>query len=250
MNPIRTVVCSAALVALAAWSVPLAAEPQGRDVVVCLNKNNRHNVERQLEACTAAIDAGQASRFQLAEAYVKRALIFLNKYDTAHAIADLTIALQHLPGNHTIILYRAVAYSADGQFERAIFELDDALVEADVYALNARCHAKAMLGRADAVADCDRALQKKPREASFLNARALAKFRTNQLEAARADAQAVADAEPDDATSRFLLGLILNEMGDHRGADAAFAEARKVASDDDWTTTERELSRFRKARKP
>jgi tetratricopeptide (TPR) repeat protein len=102
-------------------------------------------------------------------------------------------------------------------------------------ALNGRCWARGQLNRDldKALDDCDAAIRAQPRNASFLDSRALVRLRRGELAKALADYDAAITIAPKNAWSLYARGIVEAKMGDAAKAktdrEAALAIAPGVA---------------------
>lgn len=114
----------------------------------------------------------------------------------------------------------------------ALALLDGALTKqpSSAHLRNARCWYKA-LRSADldgALADCNRAIELSSDPAIFLDSRAMVHFRSGRLKEARTDLEGALAVSPEQASSRFMLGIVLTRLGISQQGDREIAAARQV----------------------
>ena len=97
-------------------------------------------------------------------------------------------------------------------------------------ALNGRCWARAMLGQDldKALSDCDAALRLRPKEAAFLDSRALVRLRRGDLDKALADYTAAIAVAPRNAWSLYARGVVERRLGNTAAADTDRAAALAI----------------------
>lgn len=96
--------------------------------------------------------------------------------------------------------------------------------------LQQRCWARALLGREldQALADCDRAVAGRPKEAAFVGSRGVVHLRRGEWREAVVDFDAALDADPQLAWSRLGRGIARLRLGDRDAGRADIAAARAL----------------------
>lgn len=94
---------------------------------------------------------------------------------------------------------------------------------------NSRCWARALAGREldKAVADCNAAIKARPKNANYLDSRALAEFRAGSLDKALADYEAALKLDPNLSWSLYCRGLVKRAKGDKASGQADMDAALK-----------------------
>ena len=157
---------------------------------------------------------------------VLRARLYANTKEPALALKDLDAAAA-LPLDAQTRLGLAQLYTSLGRYERAIAEhskfiasypADPSLPDA----LNGRCWARAASGQQlnEALTDCDQAVLKRPRDASFLDSRALVKLRLGRFDESIGDYDAALKLDPKQAWSLYGRGLAKRHKGLRAEGDA------------------------------
>lgn len=124
-----------------------------------------------LAACTAVIDAGQASAADTAYAYYRRAMVSAANpnADPAQVMADVSKAIDLDPKLMEAYAFRALGYNRAQDYDKAIADLGTAIGLAPerwgLYSLRAMVYAQKK-DMADALADFRRALEHNPPETS------------------------------------------------------------------------------------
>ncbi|HEY9066910.1 MAG TPA: aspartyl protease family protein [Burkholderiaceae bacterium] len=100
------------------------------------------------------------------------------------------------------------------------------------HALNGRCWARAMLGIEldKALADCDDALDHRPKEANYLDSRAWVQLRRGRLRDALSDYDRALEIRPDSAWSLYGRGLARTKMGQVDQGLADIEKARELSA--------------------
>ena len=120
-----------------------------------------------------------------------------------------------------------------GDVTGALATLDSAIAEkaGDPNLLNMRCWLKGTrsVGLDTALKDCTKAIELDDDPNAALDSRALVYFRLNRLDDALADLDAVIDAAPGQAGSRFLRGIVRKRSGKAAEGDADLRIARLLS---------------------
>lgn len=136
--------------------------------------------------------------------------------DAAIALADQGIAQggKARPQNMST---KAAFLARAGKRDEALKQLDAAIAEkpGSPTLLNERCWIKAQLAAQldTALKDCTRSIELSDSTAAALDSRALVYFRLQRYDDALADLDAALNARPDQASSLYLRGIVLNRQG-------------------------------------
>jgi tetratricopeptide (TPR) repeat protein len=192
----------------------------------------------QVEGCTAflrreaslyAFFHHNASRYDLAWGFNIRGSAYSQQGQYDRAIKDLDAAIALVPENSNAFLIRGGVYSRLGQYARAIEDYDQAIkLKPDVaLGYNNRCFTRAIQGQQldAAMADCMKALRLQPRDASFLDSLGFVHFRMGDYATAIADYDSALAASPRLASSLHMRGLAKLKTGDLAGGNADIAAA-------------------------
>ena len=132
------------------------------------------------------------------------------------AIADYTAALEQDPQHAVSYNARSVLQCRMQNFEAALQDSDRAIeLDPQPFIYSHRAWPLIMLGRyEDAMADCNRALEQEPDNATAMSRRAWARARLGQMEAAVADAVSAVIMEPSSHWTWDRLRLCVREVHD------------------------------------
>jgi tetratricopeptide (TPR) repeat protein len=155
-----------------------AAAPAGargdRDQAAC----SRGDGEDRIAACSRILDrGGRESEETRASAHVSRAFVYNSKGDYDRAIRDLDDAILLNPRNSTAFNNRGYAYEHKGDPDRAIRDYDEAVRLNPKNATALINRSAAYRSKADydrAIRDLDDVLQQQPKNAFAINGRGLA----------------------------------------------------------------------------
>ncbi|MDB5722003.1 MAG: hypothetical protein JWP15_2621 [Alphaproteobacteria bacterium] len=171
-------------------------------------------------------------------ARIHRAQLRLSIGEREAALADADAAAKAVVGPVNDRVAIARLYSALEAYDGAIGQLDpwiaahpeDATLPA---ALNARCWARAQLGREldKALSDCNAALRRAARPATVLDSRGLVRLRMGDYDKAIEDYDAALKADPKIAWSLYGRGLARRHKGLTAEADADLKAAAALAPD-------------------
>lgn len=160
---IRTIIKAlATALLLAACQGPAHAT----DLDDCRSKDQISNAAR-ITACSAVIDAKQASVADMAYAYYKRAMTGSANpnADQANIMADVSKAIELDPKLMEAYAFRALSYNRAMQYDKAVADLDAAIALAPdrwgLYSLRAMVHDQKKDSKA-AIADFKAALDHNP----------------------------------------------------------------------------------------
>ncbi|MBS0243764.1 MAG: hypothetical protein JSS20_16430 [Proteobacteria bacterium] len=153
-----------AAVSLAGALITTAAKAD--DLKMCIYENG----DVAIEACNRAINSGQYSGTDLANAYINRGAEWLHKKDYDRCISDENVALKLYPKSTLAYNARASCKAGKGNFEAALADATSA-IEIDRNnpgAYNTRASFREKNGDIKgARADYQSALKTKPREGKF-----------------------------------------------------------------------------------
>jgi len=167
-----------------------------------------------------------------ADSRLARAALRLQGRDPAGALSDLQVADGVLAAAAEARLRLGAMYDAADDYAAAIRSYDQWLAShaedhGRASALNGRCWARAMLDRDldKALVDCDAALRLRPKEAAFLDSRALVRLRRGDLDKALTDYSAAIAVAPRNAWSLYARGVVERRLGNTSAADVDRAAA-------------------------
>lgn len=191
-------------------------------------QNARHRLARARvhaadgKGALARTDLDEAARLDPKdpEPLLLRARQSLGRGDEASAKADFELAIGLAPDDRGIIGSVASAYQAARRFETALHYMDrwmakypDAPERPSV--LNNRCWLRATWGQQLdlALADCDAAIEARPRVGAYLDSRALVHLRAGRYAQAIADYDAALRADPQAPWSLYGRGIARKRAG-------------------------------------
>ena len=183
----HTVIFAASLAALLALAACTAGMGKAGMVKDC---EQVRDWNLKISGCTAMINSGQYSGWDLVVAYGNRGNANDKLGDYAQAIEDYDQALRLDPNVALTYYNRGITYSDLGDIARAIEDYDQALRLDPGYldAYNNRGNAYRKIGEAArAIEDFDQALRLDPSDAEVYWNRALARCDLGQVEASRDD---------------------------------------------------------------
>lgn len=162
-----------------------------------------------------------------------RGLVLARAGKPREAMAAADEALAHFPNDTLALALRSELKKQAGDNAGALADLDR-LIELEpknAIRWNERCWLRAIGGAppADALPDCNRALELAPTFAAALDSRGLVHLQMGKLKEALADYEAALVQEPDMAASLWGRGVTRRRMGDTAGGDADLARARKIS---------------------
>jgi tetratricopeptide (TPR) repeat protein len=175
---------------------------------------------------------------------------FLNNRGVAHAarrdwdraIEDHSEALRvgvRLDEGRRLPFYRnrGLAYQGKKDFVRAVADFDRVTRQnpTDAAIWNARCWARAVIGGKEmlelAIADCIEALLLAPNDINALDSRAFARLKSDDIDGAIADYDAVLRRNPKVASSLYGRGMARRAKGRTEEANADIAAAKAIQAD-------------------
>jgi tetratricopeptide (TPR) repeat protein len=130
---------------------------------------------------------------------------------------------------------RGMAYSAKGDYDRAIADYDQAIALDPKYAVayNDRCWARMAIGRdvQAALSDCNESLRINPNDVNTLDSRGFVNLKLGQLNDAIADFTAALEYNPKIPTSLYGRALAERKKGDEQSAAADMGAAKAIEPD-------------------
>jgi hypothetical protein len=144
---------------------------------------------------------------------------------------ELSSLEEMMKWNASAYFRRAQLYTRYGHFDRALADLDKAILinPNDPEALNNRCWAYAILGQTfKALADCDEALKIKPAYGDALDSRGLTYLKQCKLDRALSDYEAAAKLNPSQPSSLFGRGIAKLRTGDRDGGNKDILAAKAI----------------------
>ena len=164
----------------------------------CSGKNGV-SADQQISGCSALIDSGRGNDRGLSEALYNRGNAYAANGNFERAIADYDQAIRLNPTMAVAFDNRGVAYSKKNQFEHAIADYDEAirLNPNSAVTLHNRCWARAVVGRFDdALSDCSESLRLRPQYADALRNRGFVYLRKGAFDKAIIDYDAALQSDP------------------------------------------------------
>jgi tetratricopeptide (TPR) repeat protein len=164
----------------------------------CSGKNDA-SPDQQISGCSALIDSGRGNDRGLSEALYNRGNAYTATGDFERAIADYDRAIRLSPAMAVAYDNRGLVYSKKNQFGRAIADYDEAirLNPNSAAALHNRCWARVVVGHFDdALADCSESLRLRPQNAKALGTRGFAYLRMGAFDKSIIDYDAALQNDP------------------------------------------------------
>ncbi len=153
------------------------------------------------------------------------------KLSTDEQIRDLDARLKDNPSDMDAHYKRGLLYARNGDYARAIGDLNDVIGSRpnDAQALNNRCWARAMLDELQtALKDCDEALRIRPRFAEALDSRGLVKLKIGLPRNAIVDYDASLRINAQQASSLYGRGIAKLRSGNISGGNSDIAAAKSI----------------------
>lgn len=211
--------------ALADFDKAIALAPtEGRYVY---QRAMAHFANQQAQAAAADLDRAITLAPADPLARIARAELRLHDDNRAGAHEDVVAADQALAPSAEQRLRVAALYDQLDTPEAAITNYDQWLQShrednMRATALNGRCWARGLLNREldAALSDCNAAVKLQPKNASFLDSRALVRLRRGDLAQALGDYNAAAAITPRNAWTLYMRSVVEQKTGDTAHADA------------------------------
>ena len=198
--------------------------------------NIRLSLEERIAYCQKEVRDGDNegrddAKYQLVTLYS-----IDGKYDVALVLANklldsFIVAQDRVP----VLELRSVLFAQMGRYDDAVSD-GNAIVDLAVDKVeshNQRCWIRAVAGRSldQALADCNQALELKPRDAGALDSRGLVNFKLGRLQDALADYNAAIEENPKATLSRFARGVVQIRLGNAKAGKEDMAEAAQRYTD-------------------
>ena len=151
---------------------------------LCLGQQ-RATPDERIRACMIIIESTDVPLAR-ARAFNNRASAYSAKGDFERAIQDYDEAIRLNPKDASFFNNRGLVYKAKGDLGRSLQSYDEAIRLNPQYAIALDNRANAYLARGDverAIQDYDEAIRVNPQDAGFFNNRCLARARADKLEA-------------------------------------------------------------------
>lgn len=183
----------------------------------------------RIAGCTDIIVRGsRETKRNLSAAYVNRAAAHRDNGDFDRALADLNSALQLDPNSVSALIDRALIYHAKGDFDRAISDFDIVLRRRKNLATAYGGRANAHRGKGDpdkALIDIDKAIRLDPKSALFRVNRGAIHRTKGDLDRAIANYDEAIELDAQLASARNERGLAFSARGDFDKALDDFTKA-------------------------
>ena len=186
----------------------------------------------EFDKAIADYDAGIRASPGIAEIYISRARARLEQGNKELAFADVDTAVQVEPVSYNVRMSRGFLRYEAGQTDQGLADIDTGVRMAPAQnqpaAYNERCFFLARIGRGqDGLADCDKALSLRPRNANILDSRGYAYLRLGQYQMAIRDYDSALRINSRMADTLFSRGVAKLKLGDRRG-DADINAAKQI----------------------
>jgi tetratricopeptide (TPR) repeat protein len=209
-----------------------AAELEPNEPQHFRDRARAHLANRQPVLAMSDFDQALKLKPDDATSLIGRGELYLVSKDMPHARADFDAAVRADPQRALVV---AALYGETGHYDEALAGYD-AWIAAHPKAenlssvFNGRCWTRAIANRDldKAIADCDLALRRGPRNAAFFDSRGLAHLRHGDLDLAIADYNEALKLQPRLAWSLYGRGLARLGKGD-KGGEADIAAATAIA---------------------
>jgi Flp pilus assembly protein TadD len=187
-------------------------------------------------------------------AYSNRGNVFSSLGQRDRAIQDYNEALRINPRDPKALNNRGDEYTLLGKYDLAIKDLDAAIrIEQNPVRLSNRCFARAIIGKLrDAIADCNKSLEMRPKSAVVHGRRGLAYLKLARFDEAMNDFNAALEISARQALSLYGRGLVKLHNGDTAGGNADLSEAKtaRAAIADEYAKYGAPVENFVKAAAP
>ena len=108
-------------------AAPSAEAATSRNWTWCTNEGHANSTDRQIEGCTAIINASKETRKNLSIAYNNRANGYADKKQYEQALADYDHCLRLVPDYKIAYRNRGLSYNTIKEYDRAITDYDQAI---------------------------------------------------------------------------------------------------------------------------
>ena len=182
-------------------------------------------------ACTSAISSGRLQGHDLAAAYNNRGFAYMANGDYERAIDDYNQAIELDPKYAFAYNDRGVAYYGKGDYDSAITDYNQAIQLDPKYAAAYYHRGNAYYGKKDydgAITDYNQAIQLDPKHAVAYYCRGNAYYAKRDFDLAIADYTEAIQLDPKYAAAYNYRGLAKRAKGDAVGGDADIAEAKRL----------------------
>ena len=200
---------------LAAAQNPKPKDNYLRNIELC-NGSDRTSLEPRINGCTALIDSGQGTTAALAIAHNNRGNAYTAKGDYDRAIQDFDQSIKLNPTYAKPFNNRGVAYLRKGEYDLAIKALDEAIKLNPNYGGAFANRAGIYLKKNEydrAARDYDEAIRLEPNLEAVWNGRCWTRAILGALQAALEDCNKALQSGPNNAATYDSRGLIYLKMG-------------------------------------
>jgi len=205
-----------------------------------------HLQMRQADLARQDLDAALASEPTHVEARLNRATLSANPNKPDAALQDLDQLDRQLPAQAPQRLQMAQVYHDLQRLPAVLKQLDHWITAyphdlAQAEARNQRCRARVMLNSelAQALKDCDRAIELDPEQGRYFDSRAWLRLRQGEWRQALADFDRALKLDSKLSWTRYGRGLVLGKLGDAAGSQTELDKARRQQP-----TIDREAGRY------
>lgn len=204
--------------------LPIAIAPASAQQDICYDLTVKGiKSPAEIEPCTREINSGRLRGPELARAYINRGVLHETHRNYDSAFADYDNAVRTNPKNAYAYVNRGDMYERKGDRTRAFEDFATAIKlepnNADNW--NVRCWAlvRSNVDIRQALSDCNKALELKPRDAAFLKNRGFVHVRLGNYDRAIADLDAAIENRQRFAAGFYLRGIAKLRKGDGSGKD-------------------------------
>lgn len=213
--------------ALIVLSVAACAQPGSATVAKIKVCADASQPQKAIAACSELIRSGEVSGRDLGIARANRASAYSQTGEQDKALADLNEALLLLPGDARIYGMRGVVHGMKGELDAAIADFSISIEGEPTLIDSITNRGKALQDKGEfsrAIPDFDRALKLQPDNAFALNGRCWSRAVLNiDLDAALVDCNAGVEAGGVDIANTFnTRGFVHYRRGEYRDAIASY----------------------------